>query len=74
MNKRQEKGVSQQKLATMTLSQRQTVQRDAERVRLGIVREIENLLVDMSKIKKGRAFKLKNLKQLGHRPNDIVEE
>lgn len=74
MNTKQEKGVPQDKLASMTVAQRQAAQRDAERERLHVVKEIESLLADISKKKKGRSFKMRNLKKLGHRPNDTIEE
>ena len=74
MNTKQEKGIPQDKLATMTVAQRQAAQRDAERERLRVVKEIESLLADISKKKKGKSFKLRNPKRLGHRPNDTIEE
>jgi hypothetical protein len=74
MNTKQEKGIPQEKLASMTVAQRQAAQRDAERERLHIVKEMESLLADISKKKKGRSFKMRNPKRLGHRPNDTVEE
>ena len=74
MNTKQENGISQEKLASMTVAQRQAAQRDAERERLRIVKDMESLLADISKKKKGRSFKMRNPKKLGHRPNDTIEE
>jgi hypothetical protein len=74
MKKKQEKGVSKENQAPVTLAQRRKMQRDAERQRLLVVKEIEDLLVDISKQKKGRSFSMKNPKKLGHRPNDVFED
>ena len=74
MKNKQEKGIPQEKLASMTLSTRQKKQREAERERLMVVKEIESLLSDLGKQKKGRSWSMRNPRKLGHRPNDIFED
>ncbi len=74
MNKKQEKGIPREKLESMTVAQRQAMQRDVEKERLHVVKEIESLLADISKQKKGRSWSMRNPKKLGHRPNDTLED
>ena len=65
---------AKQELSLLTEAQRQQKQRDLEKQRLEITREIENLLGDISKLKKGRSLRMKHLRKLGHRPNDTVDD
>lgn len=74
MNKKKETGIPQQQLASMTLSTRQKKQRETERERLAVVKEIESLLSDLCKQKKGRSWSMRNQRKLGQRPNDIFED
>ena len=73
MNEKKEKGIPGEKLASMTFAQRQAMQRDVEKARLSVVKEIESLLTDISKKKKGKSWGMKNPKKLGSRPNDILK-
>ena len=65
---------AKQELSMLTEAQRQAKQRDLEKQRLEITKEIEKLLVDISKLKKGRSLRMKNPRKLGRRPNDTVED
>ena len=73
MKKKVEKGFSKERLGAMTPSQRRIMQRDIERDRLEVVRELESLLGEISKKKKGKALHMRNTKILGRRPNDTLE-
>lgn len=74
MKKTQEKGISRSELEAMSIARRQRTQRETEQRRLDIVREIEALLSDISKNKKGRSLRMRNPKRLGRRPNDTLED
>ena len=65
---------AKQELSLLTEAQRQAKQRDLEKQRLEITREIEKLLVDISKLKKGKSLRMKNPRKLGRRPNDTVDD
>ena len=65
---------AKQELSLLTEAQRQTKQRDLEKQRLEITREIEKLLVDISKVKKGKSLRMKHPRKLGRRPNDTVDD
>lgn len=74
MKKKQNVGISKEKLGAMTPTQRQLLQRDIQKERLEIVKEIELLLEDISQKKQGKPLHMQNPKALGRRPNDIREE
>ena len=65
---------ARQELTLLTEAQRQTKQRDLEKQRLEITKEIEALMVDISRVKKGKSLRMKNPRKLGHRPNDVVDD
>ncbi len=74
MNKTQKNGISEEKLGTVTLAQREAMQRESEKKRLTVTRAIEDLLVEISGKKSGKSLRMKNPKRLGERPNDILED
>ena len=65
---------AKQELSLLTEAQRQQKQRDLEKQRLEITREIEKVLGDISKLKKGRSLRRKHPRKLGHRPNDVLDD
>ena len=65
---------AKQELSLLTEAQRQQKQRDLEKQRLEITREIEKVLGDISKLKKGRSLRMKHPRKLGHRPNDVLDD
>ena len=65
---------SVQELSMLTEAQRGKKQRELEKQRLEITREIEILMKDISKLKKGMPLRMQNPRRLGHRPNDVVDD
>ena len=63
-----------QDLSLLTEAERQAKQRDLEKQRLRVTREIESLLRDISRLKKGKSLHMKSPKKLGSRPNDVVDD
>ena len=63
-----------QDLSLLTEAERQAKQRDLEKQRLHITREIESLMKDISKLKKGKSLRMKSPRKLGRRPNDVVDD
>ncbi len=65
---------AKQELSLLTEAQRGQRQSELEKQRLEITREIEKVLVDISKLKKGRSLRMKSPRRLGKRPNDVVDD
>ena len=65
---------AKQDLSLLTEAERQAKQRDLEKQRLHITREIESLMRDISKLKKGKSLRMKSPRKLGRRPNDVVDD
>lgn len=63
-----------QELSLLTAAQRLEKQRDLEKQRLEITREIEKLLKDISKLKKGMPVNMTHPRRLGRRPNDVLDD
>ena len=63
-----------QELSLLTEAQRGERQRDLEKQRLDITREIEKVLKDISGLKKGRSVKMPHPRRLGRRPNDVLDD
>lgn len=74
MKKTQKNGIPEEKLETMTLAQREAMQRESEKRRLTVTQAIEDLLTQISAKKSGRSLRMKNPKRLGQRPNDTLED
>ncbi len=74
MRKKHIKGFSMEQLESMTPAQRQIKQRDLEKERLEVIKEMERLVTDISKKKHGKPLPLINPKRIGRRPNDLREE
>ena len=63
-----------QDLSLLTEAERQAKQRDLEKQRLRVTREIESLLRDISRLKNGKSLHMKSPRKLGSRPTDVVDD
>ena len=74
MKKKKERGLAWDALDAMTISQRRDTRRELEKERVGILKDIETLLTDVSRRSAGGSLRMKRSKKLGRRPNDILED
>ncbi len=74
MNKKKKTGAFGNGIFVASAAQRDAMQSDMEGRRMETVREIERILSEISKKKKGKSLRMKNSGKLGSRPNDTVEE
>lgn len=74
MKKKKERGLAWDALDAMTVSQRRDTRRELEKERVGILKDIETLLTDVSRRSAGGSLRMKRPKKLGSRPNDVLED
>ena len=74
MNKKKKTGTFGNGVFAASAVQRDAMQSDLEGRRMETVREIERVLSEISKKKKGKSLRMKHPSKLGSRPNDTVEE